>query len=438
MSLVLNTKQQAILDFVMANPTRSCLCHGAAGTGKSVIVHTMLANLPHTVVLGPTGKSVMTMSAAATLAKYMGATAQTVGVPSLLVQNPRQPLLTAHTIIIDECGMISAGDFVALDQLLRRQRCAPHVPFGGVRLILVGDVYQLQPVDNFFFMTDSWKLLEVHCPLAVFQLEQNERVLQGDPELYKETLNLLKALRYGTFSPWDHAHGFVNYMLVPRSPPPTRRLDLVVLCATNAVARNINEQYLAECQGQPVSFRSGGTTIEYKIGARVQVTRNIYENSQLIVCNGAMGTIQEMRPFDAQQTVQPINALSKSKRWVCVVLFDEMDETIAITSCKMPQGPTENNNGMDDGRKTASYHFPLRVAYAVTIHCMQGQTLRRGVINGVAMFAGQAQLYTAFSRFSSISELYLQNLDAYHIDTILQKSTPHKALQAFIRRYQLE
>ena len=438
MSLELNSAQQAMLDFVLANPTRSCLCHGAAGTGKSVIVQALLANLPHVVVLGPTGKSVLTLSGGATMAKYMGATAATVGMPSLLVQNPRQPLLTAHTIIIDECGMITAGDFVALDGLLRQQRCAPHVPFGGVRLILVGDVYQLQPIDNFFFTTDSWTALETYSPLVVFQLERNERVLQNNPDLYKNMLHLLNTLRYGTFSPLDFAHGFVNYVLVPRSLPRNQQLDTVVLCATNAGAKAINQQYLSECEGTLLTFRSGGTDIEYKIGARVQVTRNIYKANQLIVCNGAMGTIQYIQPLDAQQAVQPINVLSKSKPWICGVLFDATEEPIDIISGKTPQNSAMNNNGMDESRKNAAYHFPLRIAYAVTIHCMQGQTLERGVINGASMFAGQAQLYTAFSRFSNISQLYLQNLDAFHIDAILQKSTPHKALQAFIRKYQLE
>lgn len=438
MSVVLNFEQQAILDFVLANPTRSCLCHGAAGTGKSVIVRSMLEVLPHAVVLGPTGKSVVAIAAAETLSKYMGTTAQTVGVPSLMVQNPRQPLLTAHTIIIDECGMVSAGEFVALDRILRKQRCAPRVPFGGVRLILVGDVYQLQPTDDFFFTTDSWRALELYQPFVVFQLHQNERVLQGDPELYADTMSVLTSLRYGTFSPWHYAHGFINYAVVPRTVPKTERLDTVILCATNAVANTINQQYLAECEGDTFCFRSSGIETEYKVGARVQAMRNIYQEHKLTVYNGAMGTIQQIRPLNEAQKVQKVNPLGKSKVWICVVQFDGMNEAIVITSCRNTVKTTAVDSEMQNGHKNTEYHFPLRIAYAVTIHCMQGQTLQSGVIEGKAMFAGQAQLYTAFSRFSDISRLYLQNLDAFHIDTILQKSTPHKALQAFIHKYQLE
>lgn len=438
-SLVLNAAQQAIVDYVRANPTRSCMCHGAAGTGKSVIVQALLDVLEHVVILGPTGKSIVHIESAETIAKYIGASYNTVGVPSLLINNPRQTMLTAHTIIIDECGMISAGEFVALDQILRKQRCVPQLPFGGVRLILVGDVYQLQPVDDFFFMTDTWRELE-HCqaPFKVFQLEKNERLAQTDNEANYDMMLLLDALRYGTFSPMSYAFGLINHTLVPRQAPALNDARCIVLCATHTVAAAINTECLEACTGAEYTFKCKNKQTTFKKRARVQVTRNIYADKILMACNGATGTIQEMAPVRDATVIKPINTLSKTAAWTCTLLLDETETTVSIPSCaERVQGHTLTEMFACPSAKH-TYAFPLRIAYAVTIHCMQGQTISRGIIDGTAMFAGRAQLYTAFSRFSDINQIYLRHLDAYQIVSMIEKTPPHAGLEAFIAKYALK
>ena len=158
------------------------------------------------------------------------------------------------TIIIDECGMISAGDFSALDTALRR--CCCNVPFGGLRLILIGDIFQLQPHDDFFFTTKAWNLLETQTELSVLQLTKVERFDIQDEDEREEFQNLLTSLRLGTFTTNCRAQSLIDYVIGRQALHIDDRESIIHLCATNQVADEINEMFFDMHTGTNFTFVS--------------------------------------------------------------------------------------------------------------------------------------------------------------------------------------
>jgi hypothetical protein len=220
-----------------------------------------------------------------------------------------------------------------------------------------------------------------------------------------------------------------------------------VLCATNENADIVNTKHLNMCKNEVFTFQSDKSSIIHlKVGARVQLTRNIYDktNNTLLACNGVMGTIQRIAPSTQNATVTSPIKLTKDNIWCCVINTDMQtphDDVKTITIYSVPTQKlltdieiTEETKN-DDGPK--QYAFPLRLAYGVTIHCMQGQTLQRGVIDGDNLFAGQSQIYTAFSRFANLRHIYLHRLDAYSIQSAIQRKPMNRVLKQFITQYKL-
>lgn len=389
--MALSLEQQQIVDFACEHAMGHMFVHGPAGAGKSRVLHQLLQILPKTVCLGPTGMSVTSIDNAQTIDRFLKSTHQTGFIAN---------------VIIDEISMLDGSRFCALDAKLKRNNGTLE-PFGGARLCLFGDMFQLESIAFPFFTTDLWKYLEKKNPPVVFQLMNLYRFDDPDPEARDEWLHFLQALRWHR---WDaRAAGLLDGFLATRVPPQ----DCLVLCTKRDNVKSINDAAIAALEGEPITLEG---MEPLKLGCRVMITHNIYENKKLVACNGQMGTLQALECLGKKKT----NAISKQNAWHAIV--------------ETPNGTMLNVYSMPSPENPRVYLLPLEPAYAVTMHKIQGQTLDRAIIDGADVFGSIAQLYTAFSRIRTLHGVYVRNLDAH---TLQLKPRP-ELVQKFIRKYALQ
>lgn len=378
---------------------------GPAGTGKTTLLHEFLHHTNKAVVVAaPTGVAALAIGGQ-TLHSLLRLPLGIVGTRELgFCPKPTLQLLRAvDTLVIDEVSMVSADVMDAIDRRMRQAKGRRGVPFGGAQMLMFGDLYQLAPVvsgqaetefyaDNYaspwFFDAKVW----AETTLRTITLETIHR--QADP-VFQE---VLQALRRG------HIEPEMGRMLndvgarVPDDP------DLITLATTNNTVRAINSQRLATLSGKAQvavaevdgDFPSGqfpaDEELQLKVGARVMFLRNDTQSpdgSRWV--NGSVGTVA-----DIADTVS--------------VELDDGD-TVEVE----PVTWEKIRYDYDPGTKEISHEvvaeftqFPLRLAWAVTIHKAQGKTLDRALIDlGPRAFAA-GQTYVALSRLTSLDGLYLK------------------------------
>lgn len=317
-----------------------------------------------------------------------------------IMQNERvvKRVRTTRVLIIDEISMLSAGTLTMVDQVCRSALRKPSLAFGGMQVILVGDFFQLPPVvrrnddtlpqlgftnidthSQFAFESPSWKSLN---PLVCYLSEQHR---QEDATFAK----ILSSLRSGTMTDTHHAH------LQKRIGTSTKSGG-TTLFPRNADVDRINESELDKIHGtlRMYSMTSSGNPnliehlkrgclspekLSLKIGARVMFTRNDQERQYV---NGTTGTISGFETGSLAPMVKTV-----SGKLITVEKAEWVVES--------------------EGKKLASItQYPLRLAWAITVHKSQGISLDSAVIDLSQAFE-YGQGYVALSRVRTLKSLTL-------------------------------
>ncbi len=293
-------------------------------------------------------------------------------------------------LIIDEVSMLSVELFKTIDQILKTFKFSQEA-FGGVQVILVGDFFQLPPIQKkygekkFIFETDIWQALNLHT----IYLEKSYR--HKDEDL----LNILNEIRKGSISE-KSLQAFRS-----RYRKSIKGIESIPKLYThNAKVQEINKQMLAKIdaplkkyQAEIIGQKKWAERIfassllipelSLKKGAFVFFIKNNYEKGYI---NGTLGTVID---FDIFHT--PIVETLDGRR---------------IKAEKM-EWSYEDHNGKI---LTKIKQIPLRLAWAITIHKSQGMTLEAAEIDlSHAFEAGQG--YVALSRISSLNGLRLMGLN---------------------------
>jgi ATP-dependent exoDNAse (exonuclease V) alpha subunit len=305
-------------------------------------------------------------------------------------------------LVIDEVSMVRSDLMWAIDQALRLNRGRPREPFGGLKLVLFGDMHQLPPVVQeaevarhledvhggpFFF---NHSALRDGAGTMLLELEQVFR--QRDEKL----LSLLNSVREGEASEEELA-------LLNERVNPVRTLQegdpYVILTPTNAAASRINLAYLDALSGTPQAYEASvagefsqnahptDQTLVLKPGAKVILLRNDSERRWV---NGSIARISRLTDQRVwieiggrEHEIEP--ASWESRRYA----FDQAENKIVETVAG------------------SFKQFPLRLAWALTIHKSQGLTLDRVYIDlGRGTFA-HGQTYVALSRCRTLEGLAL-------------------------------
>lgn len=393
---------------------------GSAGTGKSTFLKWLRAQVKgkkRMAVLAPTGMAALNVGGQ-TLHSFFGFKPRLMNGSSDDWHKPRNPKIyeSLQLIVIDEISMVRADIFESIDRFLRKYGPIPRTPFGGVQLLLMGDLCQLPPVVRreeetyfedtygtpFFFSTPSWR--EGNFGVVPF----THIFRQTD----KPFIDLLNAIRMG--SP---GQGVLSALNARVTPPPQ---GTVVLAARNRTVDALNAEAMAALTGPEWVFRadvvgdidpSNVTTpaeLVLKRGARVMFTRNDSVAQRWV--NGTLGTVETCHAESVHVRLDDgtVHVVERVKWEATKYKLDASSEAPVATVA---------------GTFT---QIPLVPAWALTIHKAQGQTLPQCVIDlGDGGTFAEGQLYVALSRARSLDSLYLtQPIQPRHVKT-------HPAVQDF-------
>ena len=309
-------------------------------------------------------------------------------------------LRTLELLIIDEISMVRADILDAIDATLKRYR-RNDKPFGGVQLLMIGDVQQLPPVvtesekpfmdqvypSPFFFNSRAFR------SLGHIVIELNKIHRQSD-QTFTALLNDIR-----TGSPSDQTLERLNRRLDPDFEPPAGEY-WIRLTTHNQQADTINREKMDALKGKSMIFKAkiegnypesaypAETGLRLKKGAQVMFTRNDTSGSSMYF-NGKIGTVTELDPE--------------------IIVTDENGNEIIVNQEKWDNiryeidKETQEIRAVNDGSFT---QYPLRAAWAITIHKSQGLTFDRVIIDAGRAFSF-GQVYVALSRCRSLEGIVL-------------------------------
>jgi ATP-dependent exoDNAse (exonuclease V) alpha subunit len=399
--------QQSVLS-VLEDTEESVLITGVAGCGKSTIIRHWLSMLAGacTMLLAPTGVAALNVGGS-TIHRAFGFR------PNMNMDNPhislkvRSALHGVRTIVIDEVSMVRADMLHAMDVVLRSVKRKLDVPFGGVRVIMVGDFYQLPPVvrreeeremerkhgsrAGWAFYAPVFEQLDPR----IFYLSESFR--QAGDDTFTGLLNRVRQLDETVADdlnqiarPADSAPDAVPFLCARKREAAVRNAQ--GLKALGVPAVSIAPVITGDATKAPKDAKEVLTLAE---GARVMITRNGRG-----YVNGSLGTLAS---FDATTTlwdgseVEAIEVRLDTGYSVCVPR--EESEVIGYK--------TNNDGELEKDVLATISQYPLSLGYAWTIHKSQGQTLDRAVIDlGQGAFA-HGQTYVGLSRLRTTDGLYL-------------------------------
>ncbi len=375
---------------------------GKAGTGKSTLLRCLAAEIGEEgVIVAPTGLAAVNVGGQ-TIHSFFGLPPRLIRADDIKRSRNGRVMRRLKYVIVDEVSMVRSDLMWAIDQSLRVNRGRPREPFGGVRMILFGDMHQLPPVvqENevaqhldevhggpFFFAHSA---LRDGAGTTLLELDQVFR--QSDERL----LTILNNVREGepTEADIEVLNAQVNPVRTLQEGDP-----YVILTPTNAAASRINLAYLDATPGTPQAFEAGITgefsagahptdqTLVLKPGAKVILLRNDPDKRWVNGSVARVSRLTEKRVFieigGKEHEVEP--ASWESRRYAFDQAEDKIVETVA----------------------GSFKQFPLRLAWALTIHKSQGLTLDKVYIDlGRGTFA-HGQTYVALSRCRTLEGLAL-------------------------------
>ncbi|VAX37033.1 DNA repair and recombination protein, putative helicase [hydrothermal vent metagenome] len=415
---------------ILENSSKNVFVTGKAGTGKSTLLEYFRAHtLKNVAVLAPTGVAAINVKGQTIHSFFCfkpDVTPDTV--PFIQIRKSKRNLYQKiNAVVIDEISMVRADLFDCIDVFLRIHGPDKDLPFGGVQMIFFGDLFQLPPVvtrheeDMFckkegkdgFYATPYFFSARAFNDLELTYVELLEVYRQKD-EYFVKLLNVIRNNRMKE----DHLK-LLNQRWV-------RYVDIddedyyIHLTTTNAMADKINQQQLRNLDGNVMTFEGDvlgdfrerdlptKQSLDLKEGAQVMMLNNDQAGRWV---NGSIGKIVSLQGnCDSRKAIQVelveggVVVDVKPFTWEMFRFYYNEDAQI-----------------LDSESVGEFMQYPLRLAWAVTIHKSQGKTFSKVVLDlGSGAFA-HGQLYVALSRCVDFEGLVLKR-PVQQRDVILDKA----------------
>ena len=403
-----NTEFDAAFDFV-ENTNLSFFLTGRAGTGKSTFLSKITRKIDKNfVVLAPTGISALNIKGV-TIHSFFQFPPRPLlpkdkGIKTFWEGSEKRKLIESlDTLILDEASMVRADVIDAIDFSLRKNGGNPNLPFGGKQIVLVGDLYQLEPIvqgkneetQTLNEIYGGLRFYQAHVfrHLKLFTIELKEVYRQKDPLF----VSLLDKIRTKTLTNAELDQLNSRVLPVPISETGNHILTLTTKLDAS---QKINQSKLSELDGESRLYRAeisgnfdsvaypSDLDLKLKIGAQVMFIKNNPEGQWV---NGSLGIVAGLS--------DSIIRVELDHGGMCTV-EKEVWENVKYKFNK--------DTGKVEQEVVGSYkQFPLKPSWAITVHKSQGMTFERLRVDfGDGTFA-YGQAYVALSRVTSFEGLYL-------------------------------
>src|SRR5271154_1515523 len=397
---------------------------GKAGTGKTTFLKYIKENsFKKTAVVAPTGVAAINAGGVTMHSFFQlpfgpylptmrsewnsNVTTQQTLFKNIRFNNDKRELLRElELLIIDEVSMVRADMLDAVDAILRHFRRQPLLPFGGVQVLYIGDLFQLPPVVN----NDEWEnILKHHYRSPFFfdahAMSQAQPVLIELKKIYRQNeagfISILNNIRDKKTSAIDLEQLHKHYK--PGFLAPDNE-HYIILTTHNNKANDINQNKLRKLDGKLFEFKGeligdfnekalpAEMFLQLKVGAQVMFIKN--DKGELRrYYNGKIGTI------------------SKIENDKIYVRFPEEKNELEIekeTWKNIRYNYNKEKDNIDEQTLGTFQQYPIRLAWAITIHKSQGLTFERAIIDAGDSFA-PGQVYVALSRLTSLEGLILHS-----------------------------
>lgn len=381
---------------------------GKAGTGKSTLIRRFMSQTDrNVVVVAPTGIAALNVEGY-TIHRLFGFTSTTsltdIATGRYYPGRFARTLKALDTLIIDEASMVRADLFDKIAAALQRFGPDPGTPFGGVQIVLVGDLYQLPPVVTeaeaafftdryptpYFFSADTFRRDEfpVVALTTVFRQLGDDRMTA-----------ILNEIREGLLL--GHAQEQLNARTDPDFVPADDEFWLT-LAPTNRLVTARNRQQLERLAGEEIVHHARQTgdlslfdppadeTLRFKVGAQIMMLNNDPSDRWV---NGTLGKV--------------VARVAGAEAAVVVEFTDGSRAEVGLNTWEATQPVVDGGSLRHEVCGTFT-QLPFKLAWAITIHKSQGQTLDRLVVDLTGGMFSYGQLYVALSRCTSMSGLVLR------------------------------
>jgi ATP-dependent DNA helicase PIF1 len=371
---------------------KSVFVTGCAGSGKSAFLRSVRAMLsPETTAVTASTAQAARQIDGVTLHSFAGIGNSATDLASALrrVKNSAHAMRAwrrTQVLIVDEVSMLSAALFDLLDQVARHVRNAPGHAFGRIQIIACGDFLQLPPVEgSMAFTSVAWRELE----LVTVTLTRSWR------QLDREFPAILHRARLGQLTVDDE---LVLSTRMVDTPPK----DAVHIEATRAAADAANDRFLAELGGDFTTYRAedSGSLDSTELDSATPLVRELTLRIGARVIAVTSDASQGIRNGDIGTVVSFSSAAGSVFASVPVVLWE-------VAGTESPVGATASEVSICGKVVSARIQLPLRLAWALTVHRVQGLSMERVALrlDGSMFEAGQA--YVALSRARSLQGIFL-------------------------------
>jgi len=411
-----NPELQLALDFVRYT-NRNIFLTGKAGTGKTTFLHSLKQLAPkRMIVVAPTGVAAINAGGVTIHSffqlpfhPHIPSFYSDPGIsdiheaPSYKISREKVNIIkTLDLLIIDEISMVRADLLDAVDSVLRRFR-KKELPFGGVQLLMIGDIQQLPPVVK----DDEWQILSRYYNSAFFfsslALKHTDYVTIELRHIYRqrdlEFIELLNRIRNNNLD--QTVLKDLNKCYNPDFNHDANP-GYITLTTHNSQAAEINDTRLGRLPGKVFSFKADlqGEFPEYsyptfpvlilKEGAQVMFVKNDISRDKLYF-NGKIGIVEHI------------------DRETIIVKCPGIGPAITVEKAEWQNVKYSLNEQTKEIVETVIgtfIQFPLKLAWAITIHKSQGLTFDKAVIDAKAAFA-HGQVYVALSRCRTLEGIVL-------------------------------
>ncbi len=409
-----NTQLELANEFVQFTD-RNIFLTGKAGTGKTTFLHNLRKHCPkRMVVVAPTGVAAINAGGSTIhsffqmpFGPYISENLDKTRKSNFNRKIGREKinlLKGIDLLVIDEISMVRADTLDGIDEVLKRYRDRSK-PFGGVQLLMIGDLHQLSPVVK----DEDWRMLSPYYDNLYFF--NSKALLQSSPisielkHIYRQSdhvfIHLLNAVRENKID--VEILEQLNQRYIPNFSPDEEE-GYITLSSHNQSANSINERKLQELKSKAFHFHAevsgdfpefsypNAAELVFKEGAQVMFVKNDASRDKLYF-NGKIGKIIKIKndyihvkcPGDYQEIVVS-KTLWENFKFELNPETKEIEEHVIGTF----------------------FQFPLKLAWAITIHKSQGLTFEKAIIDANAAFA-HGQVYVALSRCKTFEGMVLSS-----------------------------